>query len=134
MEFDDVENQKIYQANLEARKKEKKVYKARCHCAAIRFTVAIPPLETGASKPVQCNCSVCTKKGYLLVYPVRSDVNFQRGEDKVKAYLFANPKNNLPHWFCPNCGTSILLDFKNFTNDEFGDLREMLGVNVGKLD
>jgi hypothetical protein len=89
--------------------------------------VAIPPLETGATKVNSCNCSICTKNGYLLVYPLRTDVVFVSGEDKLAEYSFG--KAIVPHRFCSSCGTSILLDFKDVT---FGgeEQRKKLGVNV----
>lgn len=113
---------------MDSTSSEKKVYKARCHCGDIKFTVAISPLETGATKVVQCNCSICTKKGYLLVYPLREDVVFQCGEDKLADYLFG--KKRLPQRFCPNCGTSILVDFKNVQHET---PRKTLGISVSGL-
>jgi hypothetical protein len=95
---------------------EKKVYKAQCHCGDVKFTVALPPLETGATKVNQCNCSICTKKGYLLVYPTRKDVIFTAGEENLSEYFFGN--KNKPHRFCPNCGTSSLIDFGNMEEPE----------------
>jgi hypothetical protein len=41
-------------------------YKSKCHCGKIAFEFDHAPLES--SKPVQCNCSICTDRGYLLVY------------------------------------------------------------------
>jgi hypothetical protein len=105
---------------------EKKVYNAQCHCGDVKFTVAIPPLETGATKVNRCNCSICTKKGYLLVYPLRTDVNFTAGEETLSEYFFG--KKTKPHRFCPGCGTSILIDFKNAQ----GPSKELLAVSVSK--
>jgi hypothetical protein len=106
---------------------EKKVYKAQCHCADVKFTVALPPLESGATKIIRCSCSICTKNGYLLVYPYRTDVVFTKGEEKLSEYFFA--KKTKPHRFCPNCGTSILIDFKN----EDSPIKEKYGVSVSYL-
>jgi hypothetical protein len=107
---------------------ETKTYTARCHCNATIFTVTIPPLETGATTVTQCNCSICTKSGYNLVYPLREDVKFIKGEDELKTYLFG--KKIRPHRFCGNCGTSILIDFKNL---EDPDRKKRLAVSVGGL-
>jgi hypothetical protein len=94
--------------NTEPSLEQKKTYKGRCHCGAIKFTVALPPLETGATSVMQCNCSICTKKGYLLVYPPASDVIFESGEDKLGLYIFGSKTR--PHKFCQICGTSIMID------------------------
>ena len=53
-------------------------YKASCHCGAVRFTVALP-VPFPEYEINRCNCSVCTKNGYLLVYPTRKDVVFSQG-------------------------------------------------------
>jgi hypothetical protein len=59
---------------------------------------------------MQCNCSICTAHGYLLVYPNRSDVVFHgNSKDHVQKYQFHTKKKD--HWFCRHCGTSLLIDF-----------------------
>jgi len=67
------------------------------------------PLEE--SEVCRCNCSICTKSGYILVYPKREDVAFTAGEATLSEYRFG--KKNKPHKFCPNCGTSMFIDFKD---------------------
>lgn len=103
----------------------KKTYKAQCHCGAVKFTVAIPSLENGDTKVNRCNCSICTKKGYWLVYPLREDVVFTQGEKKMKDYLFAG--KDKPHRFCGECGVSILIDFGRVKNEE---MNKLLAVSV----
>jgi hypothetical protein len=62
------------------------------------------------------------------VYPLREDVKFIKGEDELKTYLFG--KKIRLHRFCGNCGTSILIDFKNL---EDPDRKKRLAVSVGGL-
>jgi len=104
---------------------EKKVYTGRCHCGDVKFTVAIPPLETGATKVNKCNCSICVKKGYLHIYPLRTDVKFIRGKGKLATYTFA--KQNIQHKFCPTCGVQVMVDFENIPLEAF---RDKYSVNV----
>jgi len=88
----------------------KHTYKANCHCGQVKLTFTIPkPLEE--SEVCRCNCSICTKSGYILVYPKREDVAFTAGEATLSEYRFG--KKNKPHKFCPNCGTSMFIDFKD---------------------
>lgn len=49
-----------------------------CHCGAVRFTVTLTPplLEQNVSS---CDCSICTRNGYLLVYPLDKDVTWHQG-------------------------------------------------------
>ena len=53
-------------------------HKANCHCGTVCFTVTLkyPFPEFKINK---CNCSICSKNGYLLVYPTRKDVVWTRG-------------------------------------------------------
>jgi len=100
---------------MEPSSEEKKIYAGRCHCGEIKFTVALPPLETGATSVMQCNCSICTKNGYLLVYPPVSDVTFQTGEEKLSSYTFGSKMR--PHKFCPMCGTAIMIDISKSNSE-----------------
>lgn len=98
-------------------------YKANCHCGHVRFSFPHPLLQT--SKVVQCNCSICTKNGYLLVYPRAADVVFASGQNDLSAYRFGNKAK--PHKFCPYCGTSLLIDFSDSPSEAE---RVYLGINV----
>jgi len=83
-------------------------YPANCHCGAVRYTVKIRALAD--HDIVNCNCSICTRNGYLLVYPKRENVIFHTGFEQLHSYNFGSKKR--PHKFCPTCGSSILIDFK----------------------
>ena len=56
-----------------------------------RFTVKIsPPVADG---PVtSCNCSICTANGYLMVYPLESNVSWQSGKDDLTTYQFGKER------------------------------------------
>jgi hypothetical protein len=42
-------------------------YNGNCHCGAVRYTLEVPrPLESLPSQVVRCNCSICSKNGYLM--------------------------------------------------------------------
>ncbi|KAB2570862.1 Centromere protein V [Lasiodiplodia theobromae] len=98
-------------------------YHGNCHCGRVKFTATLADIRS--SKVVRCNCSICTKNGYLLVYPKRKDVVFSSGEDDLSAYRFGNQKK--PHKFCRVCGTSILIDFSEADREVE---REVTAVNI----
>lgn len=102
-------------------------YAASCHCGAVRYDVVLsPPLPEW--KVVSCNCSICSRNGYLLVYPDRKYLHIKSGEEVLKNYSFG-PKRNL-HKFCGGCGSSVFFDPRM---KEFGDsppAPDLLGVNV----
>jgi hypothetical protein len=71
----------------------------------------------------------CFLRGYYLVYPNREDVVFKEGsESKLKDYYFG--KKNKPHRFCPECSSSVLIDFKD---SPYVKERQKLAMNVRLL-
>jgi hypothetical protein len=83
-------------------------YPANCHCGAVKFTVRVPSLTN--HKVNSCNCSICDRNGYLLLYPAREEVIFHSGHDNLSSYLFGTKRKS--HKFCPNCGSSVFIDFQ----------------------
>ncbi|MCJ1292730.1 hypothetical protein MMC34_004283 [Xylographa carneopallida] len=98
-------------------------YEANCHCGAVRYKVLAPRLQDVPFKA--CNCSVCTKNGYLNLYPKRHEVVFHQGFDTLAEYRFGSKSKT--HKFCPVCGSSILIDFNGTLHGEFEDA---MAVNV----
>ena len=64
---------------------EKKTYQGNCHCGAFKFTVKFPEIKTATA----CNCSICSKKGYLWQFPDEGDLTIERGEGTLTDYEFA---------------------------------------------
>ena len=98
-------------------------YEANCHCGWITYAVTLsPPLYDG-HEVMNCDCSICTRNGYLLVYPTRDKVQWHGDSlSHVGKYQFNTKKKD--HLFCPHCGTSLMIDF-NGTFDE-----DYLAINV----
>ncbi|KAK5109978.1 hypothetical protein LTR62_006345 [Meristemomyces frigidus] len=89
-----------------------KEYQGNCHCGLIKYTLTLPEAlaPEGTGQIIRCNCSICVKNGYYLVYPQISDVHFTPGSfEKMSSYLMG--KKTKPHRFCPECSSSVLIDF-----------------------
>jgi len=100
-------------------------YAASCHCGAVGYAVTLtPPLAQ--QQPVSCTCTICSRNGYLLVYPLRSDLVLTQGADVLKLYSFGRKRNW--HQFCGHCGSSVFFDPRMV---EHGESPDLLGVNVG---
>jgi len=84
--------------------------KANCHCGAFKYSFTLPePLYE--YKVCHCNCSICEKNGYLLVYPKRKDLVFEKGNwDELGEYKMATMAKT--HKFCKNCASTVGIDFK----------------------
>jgi len=74
------------------------IYSGSCHCGAVTFEVSAPEVF----EVVRCNCSICTKAGYLhLIVPER-DFTLLTGEDILSVYSFNSMVAK--HKFCSICG------------------------------
>jgi len=70
-----------------------------CHCGRVRFQVF-----SHFDEAVECNCSICRKKGYLhLIIPAK-DFELLDGEDFLENYQFGTKAAS--HFFCKRCGIS----------------------------
>jgi hypothetical protein len=59
---------------------ESATYTASCHCTTFLYTITTtPPLSSPSAQISQCNCSICTKNGYLMIYPPHTSVTFLKG-------------------------------------------------------
>lgn len=92
-------------------------------CAAVKYKVLLPSLDS--YEIISCNCSICTRNGYLNIYPKREELVFSRGAETLKGYYFGN--KDCEHKFCPNCGSSVLIDPHGRKSTE-----DLVGVNVSK--
>lgn len=68
-----------------------------CHCGRIAFEV-----DGDFSEVMECNCSHCSRKGYLLWFVPRESLRLKSGEGEYGTYLFN--KHVISHHFCKTCG------------------------------
>jgi len=69
-----------------------------CHCGRIRFEVMAPAdLEVS-----DCNCSICSKSGYLHLTVPKSRFRLLSGQDQLTTYQFNT--GTAQHLFCSVCG------------------------------
>lgn len=69
-----------------------------CHCGQVRFEVEGPAVLTVHD----CNCSICSKSGYLHYLVPRSRFRLLRGEETLTLYQFNT--GTARHLFCRVCG------------------------------
>jgi len=68
-----------------------------CHCGRVRFDV------TGTiASALSCNCSICQRKGGLLWFVPREQMQLRTPDDAASSYTFN--KHLIRHRFCPTCG------------------------------
>ena len=69
-----------------------------CHCGAIRFRARLAP----ALAVEDCNCSICTKTGYLHAIVPQAGFELLSGEGALTSYRFNT--GAAEHLFCARCG------------------------------
>jgi hypothetical protein len=73
-------------------------YEGGCHCGAVRFAVEAPD----SVEVERCNCSICTKSGFLHLIVPRSRFELLSGENELTTYTFNT--GVAEHYFCRHCG------------------------------
>ncbi len=68
-----------------------------CHCGRVRFRVT-----ADLSRITDCNCSICTKKGFLHLIVARDAFELLSGADALTTYRFKT--GTAQHTFCATCG------------------------------
>jgi hypothetical protein len=72
-------------------------YHGSCHCGRIAFDV-----EGELKGALACNCSICQRKGSLLWFVPREQLQLSTPEADASTYTFN--KHLIRHRFCPVCG------------------------------
>jgi hypothetical protein len=72
-------------------------FEGGCHCGRVRFRV-----QAELSSVVQCNCSMCTRKGFLHVIVPESAFELLAGHEDLTTYEFNT--RVAKHRFCRHCG------------------------------
>ena len=68
-----------------------------CHCGRIAFD-----LEADIADAMDCNCSMCRRRGALLAFFPREALTLKTPESDYATYRFN--KEHIAHHFCPTCG------------------------------
>ncbi len=74
-------------------------YRGGCHCGRVRFEI-----DAEIGTVIDCNCSICAKKGFLHLIVDPQQMRMLSPADAVSLYQF-NTKT-AKHYFCPVCGIS----------------------------
>lgn len=97
-------------------------YQGSCHCGRIAFTV-----EGEVREVVDCNCSICRRRGSLLAFFPREALALSTPENDYATYRFN--RHAIDHHFCPDCGVAPFSE-----GVAPGTSERMAAVNVRCLD
>jgi hypothetical protein len=69
-----------------------------CHCKRVRFEVRAAAIINVS----ECNCSICSKSGYLGLIVPEDRFTLNSGEESLTEYTFGS--GDAKHLFCKHCG------------------------------
>jgi hypothetical protein len=73
-------------------------HRANCHCGKVQIEVEAP-----ARLEIQdCNCSMCSRTGFLHLIVPASHFRLAQGQDDLTCYTFNT--GVAKHYFCKHCG------------------------------
>ncbi|MES2606109.1 MAG: GFA family protein [Pseudomonadota bacterium] len=72
-------------------------YQGSCHCGQVSFEV-----EGNLDQVLECNCSHCSRKGFLLWFLPKTSFTLRGPEAGMTTYTFN--KHIIQHKFCSKCG------------------------------
>jgi hypothetical protein len=75
----------------------KRSYEGGCHCGRVRFRVT-----ADLTRVTECNCSICSKKGFLHLIVSPDAFELLSGKDALTTYRFNT--GVAQHTCCASCG------------------------------
>jgi hypothetical protein len=75
-------------------------HKGSCHCGQTAYDV-----DGEIGQVVDCNCSHCSRKGYLLWFVPRTQLRLATPESRLAVYTFN--RHAIKHHFCTSCGCAV---------------------------
>ena len=103
-----------------------KTWQGGCHCGAVRFEVTADINEV-----VECNCSICAKKGFLHLIVAPEKFRLLQGADALVTYRFNT--GTAKHRFCGRCGIHAFYTPRSHPDKVDVNLRCLEGVDLAAL-
>lgn len=101
-------------------------YEGSCHCGRVRFRAT---LDLGESRV--CNCSMCTKKGFIHAIIAPEKFELLSGADALSTYTFNT--GVAKHTFCRHCGIHAFYTPRSHPDKVDVNVRCLEGVDLDAL-
>ncbi|MFU8802748.1 MAG: GFA family protein [Bradymonadaceae bacterium] len=75
------------------------IYRGQCHCGRVAWEIEV---DLATTRILNCNCSICHKKGFLHLIVEPENFRLLSGEDVLQEYRFNT--GEAVHRFCQHCG------------------------------
>jgi hypothetical protein len=98
-----------------------------CHCGRVRFQVEAEA-EIDA---VECNCSICSKSGFLHLIVPKSRFTLIQGSESLSTYTFNT--GVAKHLFCKTCGVKSFYIPRSHPDGYSVNVRCLEPATIGKI-
>jgi hypothetical protein len=75
------------------------IRKATCHCGTVELEIEFPD---GLQNIRRCDCSLCSRKGYVMASVPITHLKVVKGKDALSLYQWGTKVAE--HYFCSRCG------------------------------
>jgi hypothetical protein len=112
-------------------------YSGSCHCGAVRFEVDAALRRAGAAAidgddvVVVCNCSICSKKGFLHLMVPPERFRLLTSPAALSTYTFGT--HTAKHTFCARCGMHPFYTPRSHPNHVDVNVRCLDGIELESL-
>jgi hypothetical protein len=101
-------------------------YEGGCHCGRVRFRV-----QGDLANASDCNCSICSMKGFLHLVVPREQFTLLQGEDAISTYMFGT--HTAKHTFCRHCGIHSFYVPRSKPDGYSANIRCLDGVDIAAV-
>lgn len=105
----------------------KKNYEGSCHCGSIQFETSLDLDEA-----IQCDCSICIRKGSIVVRVKPSDFSLLSPLEELSLYSFN--KHVAKHYFCRTCGIHPFHRPRSYPDLWAVNIRCLAGVDLNEIE
>ena len=96
-------------------------HKLSCHCGSVELEIDMP---NGIVGPRRCDCSICRRKGTIVVSVPLSAISIVKGKSVLSLYQFDS--REAEHYFCSRCGI--------YTHHKLRSNPHQYVINIGCLE
>ena len=103
------------------------IHSGGCHCGRVKFQVEAP----AEIEAIECNCSICSKTGFLHLIVPKSRFVLLQGSEYLLSYAFNT--GVAKHLFCKVCGVKSFYVPRSNPDGYSVNVRCLEGATIGRI-